>query len=68
VHIIPIEVQFCVLLYLSMHVIYCALCIGFLYDIMIGCILVPFHCILVVDVLPFYDYVCYAKLIAIDRR
>jgi hypothetical protein len=31
------------LLYFSMHVMYCALRIGFLYDIVIGCMLVPFH-------------------------
>jgi hypothetical protein len=31
------------LLYFSMHVMYHALCIGFLYDIVIGCMLVPFH-------------------------
>jgi hypothetical protein len=38
-----------------MHVIYCALHVGFLDDVVIGCMIVPFHFILVVDVLPFYD-------------
>jgi hypothetical protein len=30
------------LLYFSIHVMYCALCIRFLYDIGISCMLVPF--------------------------
>jgi hypothetical protein len=28
---------------LSMHVMYYTLCVGFLDDIVIGCIVVPFH-------------------------
>jgi hypothetical protein len=31
------------LVYFSMHVMYCALCIGFLDDDVIGCMVVHFH-------------------------
>jgi hypothetical protein len=52
VHIVPIEMQHCILLYMSMYVMYCALRVGFLNVIVIGCIVVPFpYIILVVAVL-----------------
>jgi hypothetical protein len=31
------------LLYFSMHVLYCALCIGFLNEVVISCLVVLFH-------------------------
>jgi hypothetical protein len=41
-HTVPIN-EYRVLLYFSMHVMYCALSIGFLVDDVIGCMVVPFH-------------------------
>jgi hypothetical protein len=34
---------------------YYALCVGFLVDVVIGYMVVPYICTLVVDELPFYD-------------
>jgi hypothetical protein len=43
---------------MSMHVIYCAPRVGILDDDVIGCMVL--YIILVVEVLPLFDYVCYA--------
>jgi hypothetical protein len=42
-----------------MHVLYCALDIGSSMMV-IGCMVVPFHIIHIVDVLSLYDQMCYA--------
>jgi hypothetical protein len=54
VHIVHIElnIEFALL---QMRVMYYALRIGFLDEVMIGCMVVHFHIILVVDVLPLYN-------------
>jgi hypothetical protein len=53
---------------LQKQVMYCALRIGYLDEVVIGCMVVPFLIILVVDLLPLYNQMCYAEFVAIDRR
>jgi hypothetical protein len=52
-HIVPIELSTCLAL-LKMHVMYCALRIGFMDDMVIGCMVAPFLLILV-SMYYFYD-------------
>jgi hypothetical protein len=48
VHIVPIKWISSLTLFMSMHVMYCALRIGFLYGDVIGCILVS-RCFIGID-------------------
>jgi hypothetical protein len=54
VHIIPIEMQMMCLALLFYACVACALCVGSCMMV-IGCMVVPFRFILIIDVLYFYD-------------
>jgi hypothetical protein len=54
------RMQILSLVYFSMHVMYCALHIGFLDDGDRFHDSTLLYVILLIDVLPFYDYMCYA--------
>jgi hypothetical protein len=41
-HIVPIEMQYQVLLYFSMHVMYCALRVGSCIDVRTACCTLPY--------------------------